>query len=250
MDKLKEVCIAIGERDWDCDLSKIMRQIQDWGRTIISIGGHFRLETAEGKLLLHNYWYDLTPSIIFGFCLQWSRSWTLTENQKINNLKLDAEKWQEKSDEYADRVKELEQESLEKDHQIQALTRKNQVLEEQVEKLEGDLTEIKRTAEESHSLKTSNENYSKKNLVLEEELEEADKNLKETTEKLRETDIKAEQLERKVTTLESEKEEWERKYEELTEKYQAAKAELEEISQQLEAIWDTPDSRRFDGFRR
>ena len=48
-------------------------------------------------------------------------------------MKLDAEKWQEKSDELSDRIKELEQENLEKDNQIQALTRKNQVLEEEVE---------------------------------------------------------------------------------------------------------------------
>ena len=85
------------------------------------------------------------------------------------------------------------------------MTRKNQVLEEEVEKLETSLNEIKEAADESHSLKTSNENYTKKNQVLEEELEEADKNLKETTEKLRETDVKAEQLERKVASLESEK---------------------------------------------
>ena len=114
--------------------------------------------------------------------------------------------------------------------------RKNHVLEEQVEKLETDIDGIKKTADESHSLKTSNENYTKKNQVLEEELEEADKNLRETTAKLRETDIKAEQLERKVASLEAEKEEWERKYEDLTGQHAAAKAELDEISQQLEAI--------------
>ena len=55
-----------------------------------------------------------------------------------------------------------------------------------------------KSADESHSLKTSNENYTKKNQVLEEELEEADKNLKETTEKLRETDVKAEQLKERL----------------------------------------------------
>lgn len=151
-------------------------------------------------------------------------------------MKLDAEKWQEKSDELGDRIKELEQENLDKDHQIQALTRKNQVLEDQVEKLETDVSEIKETADQSHSLKTTNENYTKKISVLEEELEEADKNLKETTSKLRDTDIKAEQLDRKVASLESEKEDLEKKYEELTEKYNAAKSELDEISQQLEAI--------------
>ena len=66
-------------------------------------------------------------------------------------MKLDAEKWQEKSDELSDRIKELEQENLEKDNQIQALTRKNQVLEEEVEKLETSLNEIKEAADESHS---------------------------------------------------------------------------------------------------
>lgn len=149
---------------------------------------------------------------------------------------MDAEKWQEKSDELAAKIKELEQDNLDKEHQILALTRKNQVLEEQVEKLETDLEGIKQTADESHSLKTSNDNYTKKNQVLEEELEEADKNLRETTAKLRETDIKAEQLERKVASLEAEKDEWERKFEDLTTQHSAAKAELDEISQQLEAI--------------
>lgn len=151
-------------------------------------------------------------------------------------MKLDAEKWQEKSDDLAVRIKELEQENLEKDHQIQALTRKNATLEENVEKLEADLEEFKQSAGESHSLKTTNDNYTKKNQLLEEELEASDKNLKETTEKLKETDIKAEQLERKVTSLETEKEEWEHKYEELSAQHLSVKAELDEIAQQLESI--------------
>lgn len=156
--------------------------------------------------------------------------------QKINGFKLEAEKWQEKADELAENIKVLQQDNDEKDNQIASLNRKNVILEEEVEKLESNLTEVKATANESHSLQASNENYTKKLQVLEQELDEADKNLKETTAKLRETDIRAEQLERKVTSLEAEKEEAEKKYEALAEQYNAAKGELDEITQQLEAM--------------
>ncbi|CDK26006.1 unnamed protein product [Kuraishia capsulata CBS 1993] len=157
-------------------------------------------------------------------------------SQKISKLKLDAEEWQNKHDDAADKIKKLEQEQLEKDNQIQALTRKNEVLEENLEKLEAEVSSHKATAEEATNLKTSNDNYTRKHQALEEELEASDRELKETTAKLRETDVKAETLEKKVTSLEAEKEDLETKLEDLTAKYNAAKAELEEISAQLEAF--------------
>lgn len=156
--------------------------------------------------------------------------------QKLNNLKLEADKWQEQADELQAKVKALEQLNIEKDHEILSLKNSKDFMETEMTNMEKDLADLKKTASESHSLQTVNETNTRKLTVLEEELDEADKNLKETTAKLRETDIRAEQLERKVASLEAEKEEYEKKFEALTEQYNAAKAELDEISQQLDAI--------------
>lgn len=48
--------------------------------------------------------------------------------------------------------------------------------------------------------------------LLEEELDKAEKDLKETTEKLRQVDVKAEHFERAVQRAEQERDEWEKKY--------------------------------------
>lgn len=47
--------------------------------------------------------------------------------------------------------------------------------------------------------------------LLEEELDKAEKDLKETTEKLRQVDVKAEHFERAVARAEQERDEWEKK---------------------------------------
>lgn len=151
-------------------------------------------------------------------------------------MKLEAEEWQEKHDGVNDKVKQLEQENMDKTHEIQALTRKNQVLEEQLEKTEAELVENKATANESTSLKTSNENYNKKIQTLEEEIEESNDNLKKTTELLRESDLKLEQANKKIESLEAEKDDSEKKLEELEAKYAKAKEELEAITLELDAL--------------
>lgn len=151
-------------------------------------------------------------------------------------MKEEAEQWQEKADESAAKVKALEQDLLEKENEIKALTTRNQALEETQETLEGELEQHKKIAGDATHLETSNENALKKNAALEEELEASDKTLKETTAKLREMDVKVETLENKVASLEAEKEDLETKLEAVEEKYTKANAELEEITKELEGL--------------
>ncbi|KAA1134445.1 hypothetical protein PGTUg99_001038 [Puccinia graminis f. sp. tritici] len=47
--------------------------------------------------------------------------------------------------------------------------------------------------------------------LLESELDNAEKNLRETTDKLRQVDVKAEHFERQVQRIESERDSWEKK---------------------------------------
>lgn len=157
-------------------------------------------------------------------------------NQKLNSLKLETEAAQSKADEYSDRVKQLEQDVMQRDQEIASLTHKNTLLETEVEELETHLKDAKGAAEEGAATGSQNESLVKKISLLEDELEASDRNLRETTEKLRQTDVKAEHLERRVTSVEAERDEWEKKFEDLSEKYASAKAELEEITLQLENI--------------
>jgi chromosome segregation ATPase len=56
-------------------------------------------------------------------------------------------------------------------------------------------------------------NLQRKIDLLEDELDRAEKNVKETMEKLRQVDVKAEHFERQVHRAEQERDTWEKKYE-------------------------------------
>jgi len=72
--------------------------------------------------------------------------------------------------------------------------------------------------------------------LLEEELDAAEKNVKETTEKLRQVDVKAEHFERQVQRTEQERDQWEQKYEEAIAKYKGSQNELDELMKSMEGI--------------
>lgn len=98
-------------------------------------------------------------------------------------LRVEADGTATENEEMKKKVKELEQKTLEQEHEIKSLTTKNGVLENEVEKLEGDKTNLKKENEDGAAHGTQNEALQRKLHVLEEEAEEADKNLRETNEK-------------------------------------------------------------------
>jgi len=71
---------------------------------------------------------------------------------------------------------------------------------------------------------------------VEEELDAAEKNVKETMEKLRQVDVKAEHFERQVQRIEQERDQWEKKYEDAQAKYRESKAELDELVHNMEGL--------------
>lgn len=101
----------------------------------------------------------------------------------MNALRLEADESAAKVEELQARVKSLEQENLAKEQEITSLSHKNQVLETELEKLEGGLKDAKAAVDESAQHGTQNESLQRKLQVLEEEAEEADKKLRETTDK-------------------------------------------------------------------
>lgn len=82
--------------------------------------------------------------------------------EKLTNLKLEAESWQEKYEELKEQMKQLEQDNIQKENEIKSLTVKNQQLDQEVEKLEDQIKETKELAEESTTLKSHNENFNKR----------------------------------------------------------------------------------------
>lgn len=101
----------------------------------------------------------------------------------MNTLRIEADEATAKVQELQEKVKALEQENLQKEQEITSLTHKNNLLETEVEKLEGGIKEAKAVAEEGSQHGTQNETLQRRLQLLEEEAEEADKNLRETNDK-------------------------------------------------------------------
>ena len=149
------------------------------------------------------------------------------------NLRLEADKAVLRAEEAENKNKILEQSLLEKDHEILSLTHKLDLATQQLEKAEADLDKYKKASLEGEQSKTTSEGLSRKVQLLEEELDAAEKNVKETVEKcailpllilimliitrfwyrLRQVDVKAEHFERQLQRAEQEREAWEKKYE-------------------------------------
>ncbi|KZV94604.1 hypothetical protein EXIGLDRAFT_505890 [Exidia glandulosa HHB12029] len=132
--------------------------------------------------------------------------------------------------------KKYEQDILQKDQEILSLQHKLSILDADLEKAEGKLNEHKTLLADADGSRSTNENLTRKIQLLEEELDAAEKNAKETVEKLRQVDVKAEHFERQVQRLEQERDHWEKKYEEAQEKYSDSKKELDELVRNMEGI--------------
>lgn len=101
----------------------------------------------------------------------------------MNALRMETEEAHAKNEELQSRIKVLEQENLTKEQEINSLTHRNTLLDEEVEKLENALKEAKSQADTGAAHSTELDALQRKLQLLEEEAEEADKNLRETNEK-------------------------------------------------------------------
>ncbi|ORX53608.1 hypothetical protein DM01DRAFT_1322582 [Hesseltinella vesiculosa] len=116
------------------------------------------------------------------------------------------------------RIKQLEEEKMQQEHEIISLNNKNRHLEEDLEKAQGKIEQLKTLESEDDDLKKANDAAQRRITLLEQELEESDKSLKDTTANFREADVKAEHFERKVQQLENMLQTQELKNEEILEK--------------------------------
>ena len=104
-------------------------------------------------------------------------------SQKMNQLRLEAEESAAKVEELQNKLKELEQDNLQKEQEIISLKHKNSVLEQEVDKLEAQNKQLKDAASEGAQQGTQNEALTRRLQLLEEEAEEADRTLREANEK-------------------------------------------------------------------
>ncbi|KAL8832459.1 MAG: hypothetical protein Q9170_004870 [Blastenia crenularia] len=147
----------------------------------------------------------------------------------MQQLRNEADASAARVDELTAKVKTLEQENLAKEQEITSLTHKNQTMETELEDLHGRHGDLKKEIDLNGRNSTQNESLQRRLQILEEEAEEADKNLRETNDKLRQTDVKAGHYERKVQALESARDQWEEKYEEMAKNYAKVKKDLEDF---------------------
>lgn len=103
--------------------------------------------------------------------------------QKMNSLRIEADENNARAEELKAKVKVLEQDNLQKEQEITSLRHRNQLLEEEVEKLESAVKTHKDAAGESSQHSLQNETLTRKLQLLEEEAENQDKTLRETNEK-------------------------------------------------------------------
>ena len=101
----------------------------------------------------------------------------------MNSLRLEADEAAGKVEELQSKVKTLEQENLTKEQDITSLQHKNNLLEAEVEKLESNISEFKKAADEGQQHGTQNETLQRRLQLLEEEAESADKTLRDANEK-------------------------------------------------------------------
>ncbi|KAL5512989.1 TPM2 [Sanghuangporus vaninii] len=156
--------------------------------------------------------------------------------ERLQTLRAEADAATERAEGAEARNKKYEQILLEKDQEITSLNHKLGVLDAQLEATEAKLAEAKAAKEEGELSKTTNEGLQRKIQLLEDELDAAERNAKETMEKLRQVDIKADHFERQTQNLQREILEWEQKYEASQEKFRKAQAELDELVQSMENL--------------
>jgi len=154
----------------------------------------------------------------------------------MNQLRTEADTAINRAEESEAKNKKYEQMLLERDQEITSLHHRLGVLETELEKAEGMLADSKTAREEGEHSKTTNEGLVRKIQLLEEELDAAEKNVKDTVEKLRQVDVKAEHFERQVQRVEQERDMWEKKYEEAEEKHRKTKADLDDLVQNMQDL--------------
>jgi tropomyosin, fungi type len=154
----------------------------------------------------------------------------------LSTLRAEADSAIERAEVAEAKNKKYEQQVLEKDQEIVSLQHRLAVTESDLEKAESKLGDAKAAHDENETSKTTNEALTRKIQLLEEELDNAEKNLKDTVERcvifvpetswwivhrcpdgyasrLRQVDLKAEHFERQVQRLEVERDQWEKKCE-------------------------------------
>lgn len=101
----------------------------------------------------------------------------------MNSLRAEADAAVLRAEEAEAKVKKYEQVILEKDQEITSFQHQLQVSDETTQKLEEQLGQYKSSSLEGESSRTTSENLTRKVQLLEEELDAAEKNVKETVEK-------------------------------------------------------------------
>ncbi|KAI0285952.1 tropomyosin [Russula aff. rugulosa BPL654] len=156
--------------------------------------------------------------------------------EKLAALRAEADASVERAEAAEAKNKELEQALLGKDQEIISLNHRLNVTDGSLHDSEETLAKTKSALEEAEHGKATNDSLNRKVELLEDELDTAEKNLKETVDKLRQVDIKAEHFERQVQRVEQERDDWIRRYEEMEAKHSKAKAELDELVANMEGL--------------
>ncbi len=108
----------------------------------------------------------------------------IRSRQKLNTLRVEADAAVERAEKAEAENKKLQQLLLEREQDIKSLTHQLDTAQADADKLEAKLAESKIAQQEGEYTKNTSEGLVRKVQLLEEELDTAEKNLKETTERL------------------------------------------------------------------
>ncbi|KAI8138086.1 hypothetical protein BJV82DRAFT_646641 [Fennellomyces sp. T-0311] len=156
------------------------------------------LIAAAVCLLLAAICYGAGAATGQGFASSKYLGGTGVDNVKLTQLRGEVETANTRADEAEARVKQLEAEHTQKEHELSSLESRVKLLQDQLDKAELDF--------------------------------------KEASQNFRDADLRAEQFEKKASNLQQELEAMEAKNEEMSQKYQAAKAEMDDLERQLEGV--------------
>jgi tropomyosin len=108
---------------------------------------------------------------------------SLTVYQKLASLRVEADNAVARAELAEAKNKQHEQSILAKDQEITSLHHRLSILEADLEKADARLSDLKSAQEEGETSKSTNEGLTRKIQLLEDELDSAERNVKETVEK-------------------------------------------------------------------
>ncbi|KAL2916428.1 tropomyosin-2 [Polyrhizophydium stewartii] len=155
---------------------------------------------------------------------------------KLEKLRVESDSNLSRAEKAEAEVKELKNELAKRETDVHNHLNKIQLLQMDLERAEKRADDNKLEKSKSDKDETLNEALQRKIQMLEQQLDAKEHDRKEAVDRARSLELQAETFERKAKQLDAEKLDLERRLEEMTKKYEQVKGELDQTLKDLEGL--------------